>query len=161
MRNRKSEPRAQTGVFVRLPIEQARRLDRAAAAVPAHKKDLIAGLLACHMDPDTPEGLDALRAIATHEPGSSRRILIDEDRGLQRGFAGFNAFPPLEVLDADGAAQLLAVDVDTIVALAEAGEIPGRLIAQQWRFARQGLLDWLSQTEHAASERADEEVTES
>jgi hypothetical protein len=142
----------QTGLFVRLPDEQVRLLHRAAAAVPARKKDLIAGLLARHVDPDTPAGLEELRAIASHAPGSSRRILIEEERGLQRGSASFNPFPPAEVLDADGAAELLAVDVRTIVELAEKGELPGRLIADEWRFARQGLLDWLSRVEPSATE---------
>lgn len=135
------------GVFVRLPAAHARLLDRAAAVVPARKKDLIAGLLAQHVDPDTPEGLEKLRGLASGMTGASRRILIEEERGLQRGSAGFNPFPPPEVLAADGAAELLAVDTATVIELAEQGEIPGRRIANQWRFARQGLLDWLSRTD--------------
>ncbi len=140
----RNEPERQTGVFVRLPSEHVRLLNRAAAAVPVHKKDLIAGLLARHVDPDTPEGLADLRAMALQVGGGSRRILVEEDRGLQRGSAGFNPYPPPEVLDADGAAELLAVDSTTIIELAENGEIPGRLVGGQWRFARQGLLDWLA-----------------
>jgi Helix-turn-helix domain len=139
--------RDETGIFVRLPVAHARLLDRAAAAVPARKKDLIAGLLAQHVDPDTPEGLERLRELAPRAPAASRRIVIEEERGLQRGSAGFNPFPPPEVLDADGAAELLAVEPATVIELAEKGEIPGRLIASQWRFARQGLLDWLSRSE--------------
>jgi hypothetical protein len=139
--------REQTGVFVRLPLAHAQLLDRAAAAVPARKKDLIAGLVAEHVDPDTPEGLEKLRGLASQASAASRRILIEEERGLQRGSAGFNPFPPPEVLDAEGAAELLAVETATVIELAERGEIPGRLIANQWRFARQGLLDWLSGAE--------------
>jgi hypothetical protein len=139
--------RHHTGVFVRLPHAHARLLDRAAAAVPARKKDLIAGLVAEHVDPDTPEGLEKLRGLASQASATSRRILIEEERGLQRGSAGFNPFPPPEVLDAEGAAELLAVEAATVIELAERGEIPGRLIANQWRFARQGLLDWLSRTD--------------
>ena len=139
--------RDERAVFVRLPAEHARLLDRAAAAVPARKKDLIAGLVATHLDPDTPEGLETLRELAARTPTASRRILIEEERGLQRGSAGFNPFPPVEVLDADGAAELLAVETATVIELAEKGELPGRLIANQWRFARQGLLDWLSRSE--------------
>ena len=150
--------RDETGVFVRLPTAHARLLDRAAAAVPARKKDLIAGLLARHVDPDTPAGLERLRGLASGVPAASRRILIEEERGLQRGAAGFNPFPPLEVLDADGAAELLAVDTATIIELAEKGEIPGRLIANQWRFARQGLLDWLSRIDPVASDATADEA---
>jgi excisionase family DNA binding protein len=119
---------------------------------------LIAGLLARHVDPDTPAGLERLRGLASGVPAASRRILIEEERGLQRGAAGFNPFPPLEVLDADGAAELLAVDTATIIELAEKGEIPGRLIANQWRFARQGLLDWLSRIDPVASDATADEA---
>ena len=141
--------RDERAVFVRLPEAHARLLDRAAAAVPARKKDLIAGLVARHLDPDTPEGLENLRGLASELPAASRRILIEEERGLQRGSAGFNPFPPPEVLDAEGAAELLAVETATVIELAEKGEIPGRRIANEWRFARQGLLDWLSGTQRA------------
>jgi len=153
MRRAKQE---QTAVFVRLPVEQARRLDRAAAAVGAHKKDLIAGLLAQHVDPDTPQGIDRLRTLASHGEEGSRRILIEEDRGLQRGSAGFNPYAPMEVLDAEGAAALLAVDLATILELAEKGEIPGRRIAGEWRFARHGLLEWLAGSEPASPETSED-----
>lgn len=134
----------ETGVFVRLPDTQARLLDRAAAAVPARKKDLISGLLARHLDPDTPEGLEELRAIATPS-GRARRIVIEPDESrLQPGFAAFSPSAPPEVLDAAGAAELLAIDVETLLKLAEGGQVPGRRVGDQWRFARQGLLDWLS-----------------
>jgi hypothetical protein len=148
-------------VFVRLPNEQVRLLDRAAAAVPARKKDLISGLLARHLDPDTPEGLEELRAMASPPPDASRRVVIEAgEREFQRGFASFNPFPPPEVLDAGGAAELLAVDAKTIVELAQKGEIPGRLIADEWRFARQGLLDWLSRIEPVTPEAGQEAKTQ-
>jgi excisionase family DNA binding protein len=137
-----------TGVFVRLPTTQARLLDRAAAAVPAHKKDLISGLLARHLDPDSPEGLARLRALTPPSAVGSRRIVLEaEESGLQRGYASFNPTPPPEILDPRGAAELLEVDVDLVVALAEKGELPGRKLGAEWRFARQGLLDWLSHAE--------------
>lgn len=144
MPNRKKPLSYETGIFVRLPDSQARLLDRAAAAVPARKKDLISGLLARHLDPDTPEGLEELRAIATPS-GRARRIVIEPDESrLQPGFAAFSPSAPIEVLDAAGAAELLAIDVKTLLKLAEEGEVPGRRVGDQWRFARQGLLDWLS-----------------
>ena len=34
----------------------------------------------------------------------------------------------------------------TLIEFAEKGEVPGRQIGDQWRFARQGLLDWLART---------------
>jgi len=134
--------RDQTGVFVRLPTDQVRLLDRAAAAVPARKKDLISGLLARHVDPDSPEGLEALREITA---SAGRRVIVESDEPrFQTGFAAFSPAVLPEVLDSAGAAELLGVDVATLVTLAEKGEIPGRLVGDQWRFARQGLLEWLS-----------------
>jgi len=135
----------QTGVFVRLPTDQVRLLDRAAAAIPARKKDLISGLLARHVDPDSPEGLEALRQLAAHSERAGRRIVIErEEPRLQPGFAAFSPASLPEVLDPAGAAELLAVDVATLLELAEKGEIPGRRVGEEWRFARQGLLEWLS-----------------
>jgi excisionase family DNA binding protein len=140
------QPSRQTGLFVRLPGEQARLLDRAAAVVSAHKKDLISGLLARHVDPDTPEGVAALRDIAA--AGGARRVVVEtQEPEIQRGFGYFTPSAPADVLDAEAAADLLAVDVDTILALAERGELPGRAIVGQWRFARQALLDWLAGSE--------------
>jgi excisionase family DNA binding protein len=139
------DPR-QTGLFVRLPGEQARLLDRAAAAVSAHKKELISGLLTRHVDPDTPQGIAALRDIAA--AGGARRVVIEtQEPEIQRGFGYFTPSAPADVLDAEGAAELLAVDVDTILSLAEQGELPGRSLGGKWRFARQALLDWLAGSE--------------
>jgi excisionase family DNA binding protein len=133
----------QKGLFVRLPSDQARLLDRASSALSTPKKDIIAGLLARHVDPDTPAGIEALREIA--EVGGSRRIVIEgEGTQLQRGFGYFSPAPQEEVLDAAGAAELLRVDAATVVELAEQGELPGRSIGGEWRFTRQALLDWLS-----------------
>ena len=140
----RSTPERETGLFVRLPKDQARLLDRAAAAVPARKKDLISGLLARHVDPDSLEGLEALRALATPS-GRARRVIFDVDEPrLQPGFAAFSPATLPEILDPAGAAELLAVDVEVLLELAEQGEIPGRKVGEQWRFARQGLLDWLA-----------------
>jgi excisionase family DNA binding protein len=132
----------QKGLFVRLPTDQARRLDRASSALSTPKKDIIAGLLARHVDPDTPAGMEALRDIAA--AGGTRRIVIEsEGTQLQPGFGYFSPAPQEEVLDAAAAAELLKVDADTIVQLAEQGELPGRSIGGEWRFARQALLEWL------------------
>jgi len=142
------QERRDTALFVRLPDDQARLLDRAATVVSAHKKDLISGLVARHVDPDTPQGIEALRAIAA--AGGSRRVVVEtQDTGIQRGFGFFTPSAPADVLDEKGAADLLDVDVDTILALAEQGELPARSIAGRWRFARQALLDWLAGTERS------------
>jgi ATP-dependent Clp protease, protease subunit len=124
----------QTGLFVRLPRERARLLDRASAALSVPKKDLIAGLLARHVDPDSPAGLEALRDVA--EAGSARKIVIEgQETQLQPGFGSFTPAPQEEVLDAAGAAELLKVEPATIMQLAESGDLPGRSIGGEWRTA--------------------------
>ena len=62
---------------------------------------------------------------------------------------GHHAFTPAElpdVLTPAQAAVLLQVTEDEIVALAEAGTLPGRRIGEHWRFARPALIAWLSGT---------------
>jgi excisionase family DNA binding protein len=131
-----------TPLFVRLPAEHAARLDRAAARVRAAKKDLIAGLVDRYVDPETPEGLAALRDLA--EP---RRVVVDfGDKAPVVGHASFRALDPPPVLTAAQAAELLAVDEAELIELAERGELPGRRIGDAWRFSRQALMDWLSGT---------------
>ncbi len=142
-RQRQAPQSKETALFVRLPAEPARRLDQAAAALPARKKDLVAGLLERYVDPDTPDGLERLRALAA--PASPRRVTIDlQEPGVTVGRHSFQPAPAPEVLSAAQAAELLAVDERAIVALAEQRELPGRKIAGEWRFARAALLQWLS-----------------
>src|SRR3954449_4117760 len=57
-------------LFVRLPATEARKLDRAAHATGAPKKDLVAGLVARYVDPDTDDGLHALRRLGAEAPGA-------------------------------------------------------------------------------------------
>lgn len=128
-----------TALFVRLTAAQAERLEQAASAVPAHKKDLIGGLVETYVDPTTEAGLERLREL------TQRPVVIDlgSDAPVV-GHADFRPLPPLEVLDAAQTAQLLAADEAAIVALAETGELPGRKIGGAWRFSRAALLEWLS-----------------
>jgi|SRR3954447_14583552 excisionase family DNA binding protein len=127
-------------LFVRLPPEHAARLDRAAARVPAAKKDLVAGLVDRYVDPETPEGLAALRDLA--EP---RRVVVDfADKAPVVGHASFRAVEPPPVLTAAQAAELLAVAESAVIEMAERGGLPGRRIGDAWRFSRQALLEWLA-----------------
>lgn len=41
-------------------------------------------------------------------------------------------------------AVLLQSDEASVEALADSGELPGRRIGDQWRFARRAVLDWLA-----------------
>jgi excisionase family DNA binding protein len=42
-------------------------------------------------------------------------------------------------------ASWLQVGDDAVTELAEAGDLPGRKLAGEWRFAREAVLDWLAQ----------------
>jgi excisionase family DNA binding protein len=139
-------------VFVRLTPDQARKLDVAAAVVPATKRDLIGGLVERYVDPETEEGVEALRrvtaAVATPKriPGEERRpqpVRLPAPGGMTVGHAEFRPAPVPEVLDAQQAADLLAVQPAALVELAEQGEVPGRKIGGEWRFSRSALLAWL------------------
>ena len=152
MSERNTQAPSTTALFVRLPAPQARKLDRAAHAVGAPKKDLVAGLVARYVDPDTDRGLAALRRLGAEAPGAQpRRIVIEPDE--PQLVVGHHSFRPAdlpEVLTPGQAAQLLQVDEDAVLALAEEGRLPGRRIGEEWRFARAALVEWLSGAPDAA-----------
>src|SRR3954471_20143162 len=135
-----------TPLYVRLPPHEARKLDRAAHAVGAPKKDLVAGLVARYVDPDSDDGLHALRRLGAAAPGAlPRRIVVDPDEpALVVGHHSFRPAEIPEVLTPAQAAALLQVDEDAVFALAEDGRLPGRRIGDEWRFARAALVAWLS-----------------
>ena len=142
----RSNPDPTLALFVRLPVDQARKLDRAAHAVGSAKKDLVAGLVDRYVDPDSDDGLEALRGLGA----SPRRVIIEADEPPL--VVGHHAFRPAdlpEVLTPAQAAALLQVDEDDVLALAEQGRLPGRRIGEQWRFARAALVEWLAETEPA------------
>jgi excisionase family DNA binding protein len=132
---------ARTALFVRIPAAEADKLDRAAFALRASKQDLIAGLVARHVDPGSPDALERLRADA----GAPRRVTVEPSEGeLPVGRHEFRTAEVAEVLTLDEAAELLRVGAHVVRALAEAGTIPGRRLGGQWRFSRRALLDWLA-----------------
>jgi hypothetical protein len=117
-----------TPLYVRLPIAEAEKLDRAAFELKASKQDLVAGLVARYGDVDT-----------------LRRVTVETvDGGMAIGHAAFRPFAPPEVLTLAALAQWLQVDETALTELAEAGELPGRRLAGEWRFAREAVLDWLA-----------------
>jgi excisionase family DNA binding protein len=127
-----------SALYVRLTTEQASRLDAAAAAIPARKKDLIGGLVDRYVDP---QRVDSLRELVSTSP---RRVSIDLGSPAPVvGHAEFRPAPAPEVLTAAGAAELLSVEEPAVVELAERGELPGRSIGGEWRFSRAALLAWL------------------
>src|ERR1700712_4742548 len=112
-----------SALFVRLPAAEARKLDRAAQAVGAPKKDLVAGLVARYVDPDSDDGLHALRRLGAEAPGAlPRRVIVEADE--PQLVVGHHAFRPADIPDVltpAQAAALLQVDEDAILALAEEG----------------------------------------
>jgi excisionase family DNA binding protein len=129
-------------LYVRLPHAESQRLQRAAAALGTNKKALVSSLVAAYVDPDTPEGLEQLRVVAT-----DRRVTVTlPEEGITVGRHAFTPAPPAEVLTAAHAAELLQVEEADLLAIAERGELPGRRIGDAWRFSRAALLDWLAAT---------------
>ncbi len=138
-------PQPEGALYVRLPAKAVDKLDRAAEALGVHKKDLVAGLVTKYVDPDSKRGLDALGALS-----APRRVAVEmSDSGPTLGSYSFYPHDPPEVLNVAQAAQLLQLDDKVVVALAEAGTLPGRKLGDQWRFSRAAVLAWLSNPEGA------------
>ena len=118
-----------TALYVRIPQTQADKLDRAAFELKVSKQDLITGWV---------EDMKIA-------PGFTRRRteVVEVDDTLSVGRAAFLPGGPPEVLDLAGAADLLQVDPGVVESMAVAGELPGRLLGEDWRFSRAGLLRWL------------------
>jgi excisionase family DNA binding protein len=101
-------------LYVRIPLAEAAKLDAAAERLGRSKRDVIAGLVAEHLDGE-----------------------------LKMGHHRFTPTPVPDVLTLEEAADLLRVEADDLRGWAEAGEIPGRRLGDEWRFRRDALLDWL------------------
>ena len=104
-------------------------------------------LVARYVDPDTDDGLDALRRLHDEAPGAlPRRIVIEPDEpALVVGHHSFRPAEIPEVLTPAQAAALLQVEEEDVLALAEEGRLPGRRIGDEWRFGRAALVAWLSE----------------
>jgi excisionase family DNA binding protein len=127
-------------LYVRLPSAAVDKLDRAADLLGVHKKDLVAGLVTKYVDPDSRRGLDELGQLS-----QPRRVSLETADGtLPVGSYSFQPYELPEVLTVEQASQLLQVDEATVLALAEAGQLPGRKLGTVWRFARVALVQWLA-----------------
>jgi len=56
-----------------------------------------------------------------------------------------------EVLTAEEAAALLRVAPEVLLERARRGELPGRRLGEEWRFARSALLAWVGEVETSAA----------
>jgi excisionase family DNA binding protein len=141
--NDKKTPTA--ALFVRVPAEQARRLDRAAFELGRSKQSLVSELLERYIDPGPGLGFPQ---------GGRRRVTVEtlEPDTLVVGHHSFRPDEPAprpvaepEVLRSEQAGELLQLEPDVVERLAAAGELPGRMLAGEWRFSRTALLTWLAQ----------------
>jgi excisionase family DNA binding protein len=125
-----------SALYVRLPKAHAERLDRAAFELKVSKQDLVAGLIEQHVDS---------AHLGRTPPGFTRReTTVEVDEGLTIGRASFRPAGEREVMSLAEVAAWLEVEEDTVRELAEADQLPGRKLGDQWRFARQAILDWLA-----------------
>ncbi|MGI8559087.1 MAG: helix-turn-helix domain-containing protein [Solirubrobacteraceae bacterium] len=88
----------------------------------------------------------------------TRLILGDE---LTVGQHHFHPAPEPAALTAAQAADLLQVDEQLVLELAEAGELPGRSLGSHWRFSRTAVLDWLARGEAKTQARSRRDVDRS
>jgi hypothetical protein len=130
-------------LFVRVPTEQAQRLDRAAFQLGLAKQEVVSGLLERYVDPDSPESLATLTGGAADS--RRRRVTIEalEPDAMAVGHHSFRPREP-EVLNLEEAGDLLHVEPGVLEVLAAQGELPARKLAGEWRFARAALLAWLA-----------------
>ena len=104
-------------LFVRLPTAQAEKLDRVSFESKTPKQQLITDLVSRYVGPTAEAPV------------------------------GKHSFRPYEVLNIAQLADLLQIDEETALELAEAGDIPGRKLGDQWRFSRDAVLEWLGEGE--------------
>jgi excisionase family DNA binding protein len=122
-----------TALFVRIPSAEAEKLHMAADRLRTPKRELITKLVA-RFDPTDP--------VWTEEVAGPQAI------GAEEWEVGRHSFRPAEtpeVLTPAQLAELLQVDEDAVVELAEQGELPARKVGEEWRFSRSAILAWLAQ----------------
>jgi excisionase family DNA binding protein len=111
-------------LYVRLPEAQALRLDEAAHRLRRSKQDLVTSLIT----------LDNLRRVTVETT----------DDHMTVGHAEFRPLSPPDVMTVDELAAWLQTDAATVTKLADDGELPGRKLGDEWRFARDAVLGWLA-----------------
>jgi excisionase family DNA binding protein len=120
-------------LFVRLPIEEAEKLDRFAFERRIPKRDVVRRLVSEHLDEAD---------VFWHRP-APMPMPIPPSPDVVVGRADFTPSDAPEVLTVDQAAELLQVESDDVRALADSGDLPGRKIGDEWRFLRSAVLAWL------------------
>jgi excisionase family DNA binding protein len=126
-------------LFVRLPLEEAEKLDRFAFERRIPKRDVVRRLVAERLD-----DADVLwhRTVPPPMP-----VPMPPGAEVVVGRADFVPTDAPEVLTVDEAAELLQAEPEAVRALAESGGLPGRKIGDEWRFLRSAVLAWLGGAE--------------
>ena len=127
-----------TALFVRIPAAEAEKLHRAADVLRTPKRELITKLVA-RFDP--------------HDPVWTQELAGPPMPAEAEWEVGRHSFRPTEtpeVLTPAQLGELLQVDEETVVELAERGDLPARKVGEEWRFSRTAVLAWLG--EEAADE---------
>jgi excisionase family DNA binding protein len=127
----------ETALFVRLPREEAEKLDRFVFERRIPKRDVVRHLVAEHLD----------EADVMWQRPLSPPIPMPPVPEVVVGRADFVPTDAAEVLDVDEVAELLQVDAVAVRELAESGGLPGRKIGDEWRFLRRAVLAWLGGAE--------------
>ena len=102
-------------LYVRLPHDDARQLERAVAASGKSKRQLVSEAVREHL---TDDGL-VVGHVALKEVGD-------------------------EVMTPAETAALLRLDEEAVLGAARDGDLPGRRIGGHWRFSREAILAWLA-----------------
>jgi excisionase family DNA binding protein len=151
-----AKPSTRTPLFVRLPSEQAASLDDAARRLRLTKGLIVAQAISNYLaelgDSAGPDVVDAATRFVNANspepfvPSAEPPVPagIDALRGAPVGRHAFVPAQELAVLTLEQLAHLLSLDVGEVRALAEAGEIPGRKVGEEWRFSRAAVLGWLA-----------------
>jgi excisionase family DNA binding protein len=122
-----------TALYVRIPSAEAEKLHRAADILRTPKRELITKLVA-HFDP--------------HDPVWTKEVAGPPLHAEAEWEVGRHSFRPAEtpeVLTPAQLAELLQVDEEAVVELAERGELPARKVGEEWRFSRSAVLAWLGE----------------
>ena len=127
--------RDEAALFVRLPREEADKLDRFVFQHRVPKRDVVRRLVAEHL-----EEADVIWRQPLPPP---MPMPVPPGAEVVVGRADFVPAEAPEVLTVEQAAELLQVQADDVRALADAGELPARRIGEEWRFRRSAVLQWL------------------
>jgi excisionase family DNA binding protein len=130
--------RDEAALFVRLPREEAEKLDRFVFERRIPKRDVVRRLVAEHLDEND---------VMWRQPLPPPPVTMPAPPEVVVGRADFVPTEAAEVLTIDEVAELLQTESDAVRELAESGNLPGRKIGDDWRFLRRAVLAWLGGAE--------------